>query len=787
MIKESAPFGLTQDRTLHQIADAAGTAYQCYATDPVWVTLNDAYPMTEGNDVRPLVTGEAYFEQLASAIGSAKKTIYMLGWQVNWDVMLKPGLRLYDALLAAAKASPELKIYVLPWVGSAQVPTYVKETLQVLNFINAAVGAKTSSTKRVFAVGAEPHPNPSAGLDAFFSHHQKQVVIDERIAFVGGLDVAYGRRDDGSYSLNAQGRRGNDSYNGCLPHLQNVDLHDYTLGFQYGTGGPARDKVNDGKLQFPANGVEIDPLRQPRMPWQDLQLKIQGPAVCDLATNFVMRWNTANSKPRLTLPVRPEKKTGGCQVQMLRSASNKMRTLERDSTAPQDIGRLRYEHAQSHIHHAMVDLIRKADHFIYIENQFFVSAFGAERFGDGVSGASTSPAIEFAKGFGLEGWATRRAWGDEKAPPTNIIAEELGNKLQSVIMNQGNPVPDGKNSPFHIYITLPVHSEGMLNDVSTMTQVHYTMQSLVFGSQSLINRTRRAILCRRLEEKKDPSYGRVLQRDNFEYEKVAIEECWPYITLLNLRNWANLGGRYVTEQIYVHTKLMIVDDVYAIVGSANINDRSLLSSRDSELAVLVVDTQSSTEDIGAAPGPQLTRKFARDLRMSIWNKLFCLSGAKANVKPATGLADAVKRPVARKSWEAIREVAELNSRKYDAAFSFIPKNSRGESGKANLPVSIWPNKFASGSPIKGGLMPFEKTFWDAPQHTAAVKELTDVLGFITLLPWLWTKGENNNSGYHSALYVENENGPAAKRPGDALAVNSATPRPAQDNEKEVTG
>merc|ERR1712123_373912 len=38
--------------------------------------------------------------------------------------------------------------------------------------------------------------------------------------------------------------------------------------------------------------------------------------------------------------------------------------------------------------------------------------------------------------------------------------------------------------------------------------------------------------------------------------------------------------------IYVHSKLMIVDDSVAIVGSANINQRSLAGSRDSELAVL---------------------------------------------------------------------------------------------------------------------------------------------------------------------------------------------------------
>lgn len=38
---------------------------------------------------------------------------------------------------------------------------------------------------------------------------------------------------------------------------------------------------------------------------------------------------------------------------------------------------------------------------------------------------------------------------------------------------------------------------------------------------------------------------------------------------------------------------MIVDDRFMIIGSANINDRSLLGSRDSELAIVVEDPDGS--------------------------------------------------------------------------------------------------------------------------------------------------------------------------------------------------
>lgn len=43
----------------------------------------------------------------------------------------------------------------------------------------------------------------------------------------------------------------------------------------------------------------------------------------------------------------------------------------------------------------------------------------------------------------------------------------------------------------------------------------------------------------------------------------------------------------VQEMIYIHSKCMIVDDRHVIIGSANINDRSMLGSRDHETGVLI--------------------------------------------------------------------------------------------------------------------------------------------------------------------------------------------------------
>jgi len=71
--------------------------------------------------------------------------------------------------------------------------------------------------------------------------------------------------------------------------------------------------------------------------------------------------------------------------------------------------------------------------------------------------------------------------------------------------------------------------------------------------------------------------------------KFGVKHPSDYISFHSLRNHSALNGYPITELIYVHSKLMIVDDKTVIVGSANLNDRSLLGSRDSEIALIITD------------------------------------------------------------------------------------------------------------------------------------------------------------------------------------------------------
>lgn len=79
-------------------------------------------------------------------------------------------------------------------------------------------------------------------------------------------------------------------------------------------------------------------------------------------------------------------------------------------------------------------------------------------------------------------------------------------------------------------------------------------------------------------------YQAIMRGNKSIFKKLShIHDLWNYIEFLGLRNHGVTvkDKRPVTEIIYIHSKMMIVDDKYALIGSANINDRSMLGTRDS--------------------------------------------------------------------------------------------------------------------------------------------------------------------------------------------------------------
>lgn len=770
--------------------DKNDTSYTALATHSHWVHYTSGpgrqsenfAEYTEGNAVQAFLGGKAYFAALLSAFKQAKKCIYITGWQVNWDAQLAEGVRLVDALLEAAQASPQLQIYIMPWKNPSQVETYAAATERVFAALN------THLKRQVFYV---QRAGSKSGI--MFSHHQKCVIVDERLAFVGGIDLAYGRYDD-HYGLlaSAEGRQGMNMYNPCIPPI--IQKNSYNPMEEYAI--PVRSHRRDVQWdeqqrtqQRQAASVQhivdnvlkhqlwqssstsksstyLDSKLQPRMPWQDYHIQIEGPAVYDLVRNFVFRWNSyghpypANPlqtmTPALELPATPPEKKGSCQVQVLRSASLEMRKDEHKHM-PDEAPDAKVK--QDDILRSIHLLISKAEHYIYIENQFFVSAFGEPSVG-----AESSELSPVAKSINpsVATFATR-ILPDDKAPQ-NPVAEWLGERIKRAIFS-------AMKQPFHVYIVLPVNPEGRLDDPTIVAQIHLTRQSLVFGSQCLLNRIRRSLWVKQqLDAQAVPRKAWYLRIPELEeqcgeqYKDIDFSACDTYVTLLNLRDHAELNGKPVTEQIYVHSKLMIVDDRYVLVGSANINDRSLQGDRDSELAVLISDTAHGFADLDGTGKTSPFRNFARELRQNAWRKWLGSAAGEC--------AEALDKPALKTSWEKIQMLAKDNAKNYEAVFDFVPRDdykteesegenytkSRKRDRKSRKNASIWPVLVANTvvTHLDKENMPFTELFWQKTNMTGSRVELKNINGFFTAIPVHWTEGENNLLPYNMRLIASND-------------------------------
>ena len=184
-------------RTTRQIvAHTSGQPAQAHATSNVWVSGAVVFSSPcNKNLVTPFSTGEAYFADLIAECRKAASEICIAGWQISWDALLAPGLRLYDLLREVASKNKALNIYVMPWERSLPVETYDRQTNAVLSSLNADLG-----TKQVHTISSPSYADENP---RYYAHHQKQVVIDRRIAYMGGMDICYGRYDDATYDLHA--------------------------------------------------------------------------------------------------------------------------------------------------------------------------------------------------------------------------------------------------------------------------------------------------------------------------------------------------------------------------------------------------------------------------------------------------------------------------------------------------------------------------------------------------------------------------------------------------------
>lgn len=448
-----------------------------------------------------LVDGRDYFWALSEALMMAQDVIYIHDWWLSPELYMR----------RPVNGNQEFRI---DRILKERAEKGVKIFIVVYRNVANTVGTDSLWTKHsMLSLHRNIHlirsPNQWLQNTYFWAHHEKMTVIDNTIAFMGGIDLCYGRYDtpehvlrDDHENLQDQNFPGKDYSNARI-----CDFHDLDKPFE---------SMYDRK-------------KMPRMPWHDVHMMTVGEAARDMARHFVQRWNYLLRQKR---PSRPTPLlTPPCdftKVQLRNSPFFKM--LKPRSTCEVQVIRsagawsLGLKETEKSIQNAYLKLIETSEHFIYIENQFFI---------------------------------TTSHWDSV------IIENKIGDAIVDRIIKANS-----EGRPWKAFIMIPLMpgfdspiDQPEASSVRVIMQCQY--QSISRGETSIFSRLK----------------------------KVNIDPL-QYIQFFSLRKWSTIGQdeKLVTEQLYVHAKVLIVDDRSCIIGSANINERSQLGCRDSEVAMVIRDT-----------------------------------------------------------------------------------------------------------------------------------------------------------------------------------------------------
>jgi phospholipase D1/2 len=254
-----------------------------------------------------LVDGEQYYAALADALVRARRSVLIAAWEIDDRTSLDPLGRnperpsmLGDLLRSCLKVRRSLRVHVLAW-DFAMI--YVLER-----------GLWPLFRLR-FSSGPRLHLQLDAHHPVGASHHQKLVVVDDRVAFVGGLDITQHRWDRAAHHPDEPGR------------------------------------------------VDVDGNAYP--PFHDVQLAVQGDAAAAVGDLFRERWKVASGRE-----LSPPPRTEGTPWPdgLVPDAENVEVALVR--TRPPHEG---HDEVRE-VERLYLDAIAAARRSIYIENQYLTSA-----------------------------------------------------------------------------------------------------------------------------------------------------------------------------------------------------------------------------------------------------------------------------------------------------------------------------------------------------------------------------------------------------------------------------
>lgn len=254
-----------------------------------------------------LIDAASYFAAFAEAVRQAEQSVIIVGWDIDSRVRLLRDDRSHDLptelgdfLNAVVSRRPSLRVHILDW-DFAMIYMPEREFFPVYRF-------EWRTHRRVHFHMDGSHPVGA-------SHHQKIVVVDDKVAFAGGIDLAKNRWDTPEHRADDERR--------------------------------------------------VDPLGRGYPPHHDVQMAVDGEAAAALGELARERWRRATGgrlrppKPGTNDPWPPDLSADMKDVDV---------AIARTQPAYKT-----YEEVRE-VETLYRDAIAAARRFVYIENQYFTSA-----------------------------------------------------------------------------------------------------------------------------------------------------------------------------------------------------------------------------------------------------------------------------------------------------------------------------------------------------------------------------------------------------------------------------
>jgi phosphatidylserine/phosphatidylglycerophosphate/cardiolipin synthase-like enzyme len=203
-------------------------------------------PPRAGNAVEVLIDGATALPRIAAALAAAESHVHIAGWNVEAGFRLghEPGSPTVGDLLA--ELAERLPVRVLVWAG-APIPVFKPTRAEVREGREELCGGT-----RIQCM-LDSHERPA------HCHHEKLVIIDDRLAFVGGIDLT-GLGGD-RYDRNDHPYRGSIGWHDAAVGIRGPAVHDVAEHFRSRWQEVAGERLDAPSVPGPAGEVELQLVR----------------------------------------------------------------------------------------------------------------------------------------------------------------------------------------------------------------------------------------------------------------------------------------------------------------------------------------------------------------------------------------------------------------------------------------------------------------------------------------------------------------------------------------------